>query len=81
MERLIKIGDALSQLGNVAWLFWPHKNTTANESISGRAHRENRKTLKKLINSIFFWQEDHCKSAFDKDLQRAKDLLSQYKDE
>lgn len=36
--RWIKIGDALSQLLNVA-LLPRHKETTANESISGRAHR------------------------------------------
>lgn len=36
--RWIKIGDALSQLFNVA-LLPRHKETTANESISGRAHR------------------------------------------
>ena len=36
--RLIKIGDALSQLANVT-LLPRHRETTANESISGRAHR------------------------------------------
>ena len=36
--RIIKIGDALSQLVNVA-LLPTHRSTTANESISGRAHR------------------------------------------
>lgn len=36
--RWTKIGDALSQLLNVA-LLPRHKETTANESISGRAHR------------------------------------------
>jgi len=78
MKRLIKIGDACSQLTNVSFPFWPHEDTTANESISGRAHREGRKKLKFIINTIFFLQEDHCKLAFDKDLQRARDLLSQY---
>lgn len=33
--RLVKIGDALSQLVNVIWPFWDHRDTTANESISG----------------------------------------------
>lgn len=80
MSRVIKILDAFSQLCNVANPFWPHKTTTANESISGRAHRENRVILKRFINTLFFFQEDHCKLAFDNDVKRAKELLSQYKD-
>lgn len=34
----------------------------------------------KIINKIFFWQEDHCKTAFDAEIMR-KQLHSVYKDE
>jgi len=68
--RIFKILDAVSQLGNVAWPFWDHTQTTANESISGRAHRESR-PLERWINALFFWQPDHCRKAFMADRQRA----------
>ena len=78
-ERFVKIGDALSQLGNVLWPFWSIKDTTANESISGRCFREKR-IFRYVVNTLFFWQEDHCKRAYEKDLERAKRLLEEVKD-
>lgn len=73
MSRLVKIGDALSQLLNVA-LFPKHKETDANESVSGRAYRKQWK-LRHLINKLFFWQEDHCRDAYFNDLERARRLV------
>lgn len=73
MERLIKIGDALSQLTNVTLL--PNvSDTNANESISGRAHRKGW-GIESFIDFLFFWEEAHCKKAYENDLQRARDLL------
>jgi hypothetical protein len=77
LERLIKIGDALSQLGNVAWPFWSHRDTSANESISGRCYREGR-PFRHVINALFFWQDDHCRAAYETDLARARDTVAQY---
>jgi hypothetical protein len=73
--RLIKIGDALSQLFNVTFL--PrHRETTANESISGRAHRMGYKRLASIIDSIFSpWESDHCRKAHEKDVERARLLI------
>lgn len=71
--RIVKIGDALSQLLNVA-LSWDHTNTTSNESISSKAYRL-RKPSRKWINALFFWQEDHCRISFEKDVERAKQTL------
>ena len=74
--RLIKIGDALSQLANVTFL--PrHRETTANESTSGRAHRCNWRVAK-LINWLFTpWEQDHCRRAYEKDIERAKQLVAE----
>jgi len=77
MSRLVKIGDALSQLANVA-LMPRHAETTANESISGRAHRQNWRKLRRVINALFFWQDDHCKAAYDADLERARALVASH---
>ena len=77
MSRLTKSLDALSQLANV--LILPHSGETdANESISGRSHRQKWRVRKTLINWLFFWQEDHCKAAFERDLERALNLVEKY---
>lgn len=58
---IFRVGDALSQFFNVL-LF----SGDPNECISGRCWREQR-SIYKLINKIFFWQENHCKEAYEKD--------------
>ena len=63
-DYVIRIGSCVSQLFNVVLL-----NGHPNESISGRSARitvvEKRKhlfwnTMYKLVNGIFFFQENHC---------------------
>lgn len=41
------------------------------ESISARSYRE-QWPLEHLINGIFFWQERHCRGAYNMDIQRAQ---------
>ena len=72
-KRLLMIGSALSQLACVAFTR-DVTTTNPNESISARAYRLDT-ALKPLINSIFFLQEDHCKSAYDYDLLLARRLI------
>jgi hypothetical protein len=50
-----------------------------NESISGRAHREPWPTAKRIINKMFWWQRDHCKSAYTNDLKWAQAYIEQDK--
>ena len=78
IKRLKMIGSALSQLGCVI-LTWDVTTTNPNESISSRAYRLDTR-LKSLINGIFFWQKDHCKSAYDYDLKLAYNLIRQHED-
>ncbi len=74
--RWIKIGDAFSQLLNVL-LLARHKETTANESVSGRAHRSGWKKTEWTINLLFRWMEkDHCRVAHMADVARARALLN-----
>jgi hypothetical protein len=72
--RLWKIGDALSQLANVA-LLPGHTSTTANESISGRSYRCGWTRAERLINWLFWSDPDHCRQAHLRDLKRAKRLM------
>ena len=71
--RIVKILDAISQLLNVL-LSWDHKATTSNESVSGKAHRLGL-PHKKVINTLFFWEDDHCRLAYEKDVLRAKQVV------
>ena len=54
----------------------------ASETTSARAYRRTMDGSKrwavarKWINRLFFWQEDHCKSAYHHDRQMAIDYLS-----
>ena len=70
-SRLGKVGDALSQLLNVA-LLRNHHDTDANESISGRSYRKGWTRAERAINALLFWDADHCRSAFYRDLERAR---------
>lgn len=75
MSRLVKIGDALSQLANVMLLPRVHE-TTANESISGRAHRMGWKRTEKVIDLIMSpFERNHCRLSYEADLKRARQLL------
>lgn len=74
MSRLIKIGDALSQLANVAFL--PrHQETNANESISGRSYRMGWRRTERVIDWLFApWEKNHCRKSYEADVRRAKQL-------
>ena len=77
MSRIAKIGDAISQLINVAFLP-KHIDTNANESISGRAYRSNWICTVKTIDWLFSWYEkNHCRLSYEADIDRAKKLLEQ----
>ena len=65
----IRLGDALSQFFNVAIL-----NGHPNESISGRAYRENWTTLEITLDT--FLGDNHCKEAYENDLAYSKAIVS-----
>lgn len=69
MSLITATWSACSQLANVL-LLQGHPN----ESISGRCHREGWR-FKKVVNAIFFWQADHCRGAYSKDLKWANEYL------
>lgn len=77
LDYFIRVGDAFSQLVNVA--FFGSKNP--NESISGRAYSLSESSrvwyvVYKGINAIFFLQDNHCKQSYLNDIERARRLLS-----
>lgn len=72
--RWRKVGDAISQLGNV--LLMPrHTETTSDESISGRAHRMGWQ-IERWIDAVFApFERDHCRKAYEADVIRARNLI------
>lgn len=69
MKWLIKVGDATSQLANVIIL-----NGHPNESLSGRAWRT-KSVWYRVIDTLLWFDKDHCKVAHNNDLIYAKQLL------
>jgi len=79
-KRLIAMGDAASQLLQVT--VCPHRDRppNANESLSGRSHRESWWT-EPVIDALFFWQRnpEHCERAYWKDVERAENTVREAK--
>lgn len=60
---------ALDQFVNT--LLWGY----ADETLSSRAYRhaeikKDRRWPMVIINALFFWQKDHCKSAYESEVER-----------
>lgn len=70
---MIRALDACSQLLNVVVL-----GGDANESLSGRAYRQGWTEIEAAINALVFWEQDHCRRAFEADLERARVLIARY---
>jgi len=62
------IGVALTQFLNALLGGYP------DESTSSRAHRQQHKprwrAIRACINTVFFWQDDHCAAAYWAEQQR-----------
>lgn len=73
-SRLIRIGDALSQLANVV-LF----NGDPNYSVSGESYRKKRLRLRAFIDWLMSpFEDDHCRKAYENDVRKARELLEQH---
>ena len=69
----MRLLDSVSQLANV-FLF----NGDANESISGRVYREDRKKIMFVIDKLIFWETSHCYWAYLNDIARAREIIKQH---
>ena len=67
----IRLLDSFSQVLNVLLL-----NGDANESVSGRAYRENWSAAAKILDSVFWFDPDHCSNAYLSDLARAYAIIN-----
>ena len=55
---------------------WLYCGVYADETISSRSHRAyvsgKRKWTRNLFNTMFFWQDDHCKEAYESEMERTQ---------
>ena len=67
-EYFLQVALAFDQMLNALLGGW------ADESLSSRSwrlHIEHNRTIPKtIINGIFFWQENHCREAYESELER-----------
>lgn len=65
---LEQVGIAIDQLINAIFGGW------ADETMSSYAHRlrieKNITWVERVIDALFFWQEDHCKTAYESERAR-----------
>ncbi len=68
MNWLLQILVGIDQLGNTLLGGW------ADETISARAYRQRHKLRWRIaqgfINALFFFQQEHCRRAFEAELDR-----------
>lgn len=62
MEHIKNIGTALSQLLNASI------GGNPNMTLSARAYCEDWKVTERVINTIFFMEEDHCHKSWLRDV-------------
>ena len=48
---------------------------STHQTTSARAHIEDWPRGKRFINALFFWQEDHCRFAWEREVDAAKTTL------
>lgn len=73
---LIRVGNSLSQLVNVALL-----NGHPDECLSGRAYRTQTMWAILLIDTLFFWDPLHCERSYLNDVSNAGHILARHKKE
>ena len=61
---IVQVLIALDQLANALFGGW------ADETLSAHAHRAGWGWRRKAINALFFWQADHCRAAYEAEMER-----------
>jgi len=64
MPSLSQILIAVDQLANAVIGGW------ADDTLSSRAWREDRRRLVAFIDFLFFWEENHCEASYISERQR-----------
>ena len=75
LKWLARVAAWMSQTVNLFLLFGHHDQTISARCYVNRCQPGWRWAYR-IINVIFFWQDDHCASSFEADKKFALDVLS-----
>jgi len=75
-RQLTRIAAWFSQTINLWLLFGHHDQTVSARCYVNRNHR-GWSMAYSMINTLFFWDADHCHKSFLRDVEFAKDVLKQ----
>ena len=74
-QALVSIDQALHNIGGAIWaglalllVKTPTGQTWADETLSSRCHRWRIAGIAwpaRIVNALFWWQKDHCRSAYE----------------
>ena len=78
--QLLRWSAWVSQTANTFLLFGHHDMTISARCYINRNKKGWRRAYK-FVNSIFFWQEDHCRDSFAEDVKFAKEIMDIYDNE
>lgn len=70
MEYLINVGVSLTQLLNALAGGYPDESTSARAWRMERQGKPAGRILRPLIDRLFFWQEGHCRRAYEAERAR-----------
>lgn len=75
-HNLLQLAIALDQLANVLLSLFTGNKAWSDETLSARAYRH--ACIKKdrmwpmwIIDRLFFWQDEHCKAAYESEMERS----------
>jgi hypothetical protein len=73
-QYLINLSVLFSQAVNVI-IFSGHPDQTVSARAHLSQHKRKWRIARKVINGIFFWQEDHCYTSYKADLIMARWII------
>lgn len=73
-EQLLAIAVLISQAINVI-LFDGNPDMTLSARCHINRNQPGWRSLRKLINRLFFWQADHCAASFASDVEYANQIM------
>lgn len=74
IDFLLELASIPSRLLNVL------TGGAADLTFSARSHRDDLRSVR-VINAIFFWQSNHCRWAWDRELERSRSNVAWSKEQ
>ena len=74
----LRVSAWCSQTINL-WVLFGHHDTTVSARCYINRNRKGWGVAYRVINKIFFWQDDHCRESFLADVLFAKEVLAIHK--